>query len=505
VKPIRPIVRDLSSGACVIAPAARGFAHVPEQIAEPLRQLKLCCSFPIKPSDSTCRNTQILPRQSALGFVLTIVYIVLALLSPETLLSSLAEYRIQAWIALMAAFISFPALLVHKSLRVPQMFLLAGLTICVGFSSVVNHWMGGAILALGSFLPSVIVFYLALVNCRSVQRIRIVALAMGLVAMFYTIAGAIMYASREVRSPLILSEKVRDGVLFRIRGYGFLSDPNDLAQFFIVVIPLLWIRWRRGRLLQNVGLVILPTLVLLYGLYLTHSRGAIIALGVVLLFSLKDRLGAMASVALAGITGLLVLALNFTGGRAISAGEGAERMEAWGAGLQFLKANPLFGIGYGRFVDEFFITAHNSFVLCAAELGMVGYFFWMAAIVFTFSELNMLTSSHVTPMADLDGAAPVSGEPSLALLRNSADLLSWAKAVRLSLIGFLTAAWFLSRAFSMLLFLLAVIVAVLAQLRADTGLMAQRPQSKARLLLLTVLAQLVSIVVIWIGLRFRSF
>jgi O-antigen ligase len=48
------------------------------------------------------------------------------------------------------------------------------------------------------------------------------------------------------------------------------------------------------------------------------------------------------------------------------------RVEAWGLGLQMLKANPIFGVGYGRFTEFHDKVAHNSFVHAFAELGLFG-------------------------------------------------------------------------------------------------------------------------------------
>ena len=58
------------------------------------------------------------------------------------------------------------------------------------------------------------------------------------------------------------------------------------------------------------------------------------------------------------------------------------------------------------------MTAHNSFLLCAAELGLVGFFLWMSIIVVTMIQLNRVPE--------------VVGNRIPALAR-------WAIAVRLSL------------------------------------------------------------------------
>src|SRR6202034_1857798 len=49
-----------------------------------------------------------------------------------------------------------------------------------------------------------------------------------------------------------------------------------------------------------------------------------------------------------------------------------ERTGALYDGIDFFKQNPLFGLGYGQFVENYPITAHNSYLLSAAELGLPG-------------------------------------------------------------------------------------------------------------------------------------
>ena len=57
----------------------------------------------------------------------------------------------------------------------------------------------------------------------------------------------------------------------------------------------------------------------------------------------------------------------------------AGRLDAWSAGLGMFRQQPFFGVGYNMFTDHNEITAHNSFVLCFAELGLFGYFIWLAS------------------------------------------------------------------------------------------------------------------------------
>jgi putative inorganic carbon (HCO3(-)) transporter len=115
------------------------------------------------------------------------------------------------------------------------------------------------------------------------------------------------------------------------------------------------------------------------------------------------------------------------------------RIEAWSAGLQMLKASPVWGVGSGFFIDHHPRVAHNSFVQCFAETGLVGYFLWLSLVVLSLTLMSQLAESSPDE-----------------------DWVRWARAVQLSLLGFLVGALFLSRTTSPLLFLLTGLSAAVA-------------------------------------------
>jgi len=156
----------------------------------------------------------------------------------------------------------------------------------------------------------------------------------------------------------------------RVRYRGILQDPNEFALAIGLGLPLALTLWARRRSLVS-----------------TLLMAAIVGLGVTCIIFTASRTGQMVIVAVAaayfavrfGGKGLVLGALLaapalILGGR--STGEASassqERLEAWAVGLRLWRESPLWGVGQGQFGEHHYLTAHNSFVLAAAEMGTVG-------------------------------------------------------------------------------------------------------------------------------------
>jgi hypothetical protein len=242
----------------------------------------------------------------------------------------------------------------------------------------------------------------------------------------------------------------------RLRALGLLNDPNDLAQTLVAALPLVFLAWRRRSLFRNVLFVLLPAAAMLWAVVLTRSRGGLIALAALLWFTFALRAGPRWARTLrgAGFAGLFLgLVLFFRLGGADESAMG--RLEAWSEGLQMLKYSPIWGIGFGSFADVHGLVAHNSFVHCYAETGLVGYCAWLGAIVACFWYLERIS------VIETDSEAPF-------------ELARWAKALGLSLAAFLAGALFLSRTYSVSLFLLVGLCTALAGVALETS---EEPES----------------------------
>ena len=392
-----------------------------------------------------------------MSFALFLLYLIVILLRPtEFFQLNLEGARPIFWLW-VCAFVSSTVHAVARAEAAAKSthFVLLGfflLTIVV--SQLRQGWLGGAAYAFFQFSTSAGLFVLICLNATTLKRLRTTcAVVLACVTIIATIS-TISFHTGMMSQQLVVKQTSGDDALesfstadsaipaddksgqflYRIRGLGFLNDPNDLAQAIVMVLPFLWGLSRKGRGARNLLVVWLPGAVLGYAIYLTHSRGALIALASLFFFGLRRLLGTARTALVMAAGGALVVVAGFGGGRQFSTGEESAnlRVEAWYSGLEMLKSNLLLGVGYGNFTDHHVRTAHNSFVLCFAELGVIGYFFWVALIVLVFQGLNKV----------------VVNAPERAPEREFATLL------RSSFIGVMTCAWFLSRTYQATLFLL---------------------------------------------------
>jgi O-antigen ligase len=105
--------------------------------------------------------------------------------------------------------------------------------------------------------------------------------------------------------------------------------------------------------------------------------------------------------ALAGA--LLALPVVLLGGRSGEEAEASslERIALLYDGMDLIRAYPVLGVGAGQFVDHTFngLTAHNSYVLAAAELGLPGSLLWLM-LVYTSIKIPWLVATRLPAGVD---------------------------------------------------------------------------------------------------------
>jgi hypothetical protein len=472
-----------------------------------------------------------------MGLFFTLLYVLTAFIGPQTIFGDLAEYHIQIVIAVITLVCSLPSIPGSALLRMPQPYAIVGLSAAVFFSLAFNGWISGGPIALMDFIPNAMAFFFVVLNCRKKGHLQMLVAVLLFCALFTIFQAWLALRSNDLESHYLLTMfDDAGGRIIRIRGLSFISDPNDLAQFLVGLIPCIFLFWNKGNTFRNVILVLVPCAALILGMYLTHSRGGMVALLAVAIVAGRRKIGVVPSIIAGAVLFIGLSAIGWSGGREVSAASGSDRMDAWGVGLGLIRMHPFFGVGFRRFTEFNDLTAHNTVVVCAAELGLIGFFFWMLFILPTVRDAvvgntnpdhkkkidevsaNMQFPSRMPPSrpasvmlgqdsfmhAELATAggqrlpihrttlrnaatltlepkhqlhtAPPSGSYGFLEPEEDANKISNDEIRRMSglmvisFAGFLTAGWFLSRAYVMTLYINAGIVEVIYRMARDRGI-----------------------------------
>jgi hypothetical protein len=435
-----------------------------------------------------------------MGFVLSALYFVIYYVTPTTLLGPLASLHVELILAVLLLAVSVPSMAKSFTLKTPQSLALLGMAFAVFLSVLIGaSWFGGAVFSLLSFIPSIFAYFLVCLHCNTKTKLQILVLMLLFVSLFVIAHGYSdllrgVPASGPTRTDVPENARItvwdiehpyllampdgEGGWFYRLRGLGDINDPNDFGQVTVCLIPLMFIFWRKGKMLFNFLCVIVPDGLLLFGIFLTHSRGALLALTATAVVAARRRIGTIPALVLAGTLFIGATALNFTGGRDISASAGSDRTGLWGLGLEMLKAHPVFGVGFGDFKDNCGCghTAHNSILVTAGELGLFGLFFWCLFLFPTLRDAWVIASPKM-----VEEGSPPEPEPSLypgverkVEVLDKAEINRLGTLVMLSLTGFLVAGFFLSRAYVLTLFLLGGVVEAVFEMGVRRGMIVPR-------------------------------
>jgi O-antigen ligase len=197
----------------------------------------------------------------------------------------------------------------------------------------------------------------------------------------------------------------------RITYLGIFSDPNDLGQLLVVALSFC------AYFLASAG-AFMGTLLLAcsgwlaYGIYLTDSRGTMLAALAMLAYHGHKRFGKIVTLGVGAVTVVgLVAATRFA---EIDASEqsAGDRIEAWYAGTRMFLTHPIFGVGAGNFLEYHQLTAHNSIMLAMAELGIFGFVPWFGMLWYAGRMLWILDrrkSDDAREAGELEAANGLTG------------------------------------------------------------------------------------------------
>jgi putative inorganic carbon (hco3(-)) transporter len=330
------------------------------------------------------------------------------------------------------------ALLVWMVLSVP-----GALVVGTSFTVVFDNFIKTALMSL--------IIAASIRNVRDVERLA-----------FTYFLGAVIYSA-----VVITRFDLGTGDAWRL-GRLYYYDANDFATFVVSAVPLGVYLLHAGRTTVLRAGAAAGLIVLTLGIVWSGSRGGFIALSAVGLFivlrysiiPVRWRLWATALVAVVLLSTasdqywqqMSTITSHDDYNRTSESG----RLQIWARGLGYMMSNPVLGLGPGNFqaaegtlspyadrqqygIGVRWNAAHNSFIQAGAELGLVGLVLFVGVIASTFAALRRAGGSE-------------RGRPA-GRLRES----SLTPALTAALLGFVVGSFFLSLAYSEMLYTLVAL------------------------------------------------
>jgi len=317
-------------------------------------------------------------RHPAFAFFLSLLFTFFVFVRPQEFIPSLYGSPIIATLSVLCVVV---ICLAHRPIQLmPQHYLLLALFPVTIISGALNGWLGEGVTQGFKYINSCLIpLFIFSVVYTSASRQKIF--------MWLSLcAAAVFIHNGYVQQNSIDgfgwsgTDYVEDG---RIRYLGIFRDPNDLGVFFMMNIPFsLYFTKHSNFLGKLLGITFLACL--LFGIYMTNSRGTILAVAGISGLYFLIRYGGTKAI-IAGLT-LSPLALFMASSfRTVSSQEASAmgRLWAWWDGLEMLKANPVFGVGSNNFTEHHGRVAHNTYIQMAAELGLSGYLLWVTILLLT--------------------------------------------------------------------------------------------------------------------------
>jgi len=316
-------------------------------------------------------------KHPAFAYILTLLFSIFVLLRPQEILPSLDGFPIIAILSVLILIVIFSA---HRPLQfVPQHYFLMAIYPVVVISGILG-WNNNGFMHANFYLNSALIplFIFSVVFTSNERQTKFMWLSL-IISVFLVHNGHVQQNSADgfgwSGSHFVGAD--------RITYVGFFADPNDLGIFFIINIAFSLYFLNNSSFIGK-ALALGSFFALIYGIYMTDSRGAMMSLAGLFFAYFIVKYGGIRAILFSLVlapVGLVVMS-SF---RAVSSQDASSkgRLYAWWDGLEMLKSNPLWGVGQGNFVEHHGLVAHNTYVQVAAELGLIGYLLWSSVLFLT--------------------------------------------------------------------------------------------------------------------------
>jgi O-antigen ligase len=368
-------------------------------------------------------------------FIGLLVYIVFTYTGPQSYVPALAGLRVMLVIG-GATLVSMLARRVltddtPHTRTGPALYLLIWFLVAIIASHLAHLEFALALSSATDILSHLILCFLIMKLIMTENRLRYAFIAVFVGSVALALQGIIQHVAGVT---LIDTPEYKGG---RIAGIGQFVNPNMLAIALVCGLPIGYALLRRSRAVVARLIIPIGMVLLLVALYWTNSRSGALSLGVVMALALFRWLGPVRGLVLGAAIFVVIFQFGPSRMAMMSPTEASAfgRLVAWDMGYQIFFDNPLFGAGADSWYAKYrALVAHNSFLHCAAELGVFGLLPWVLIQVLSIRNLWFVS-------ANLEG-------------EHGESLGSYANALLLSFAGFAFASFFISKTYNVLLFIL---------------------------------------------------
>jgi len=267
-----------------------------------------------------------------------------------------------------------------KLFRSPQDKYAGMFFISMVLSTLAQFWISNTINVAIQTLKVAATYYLFIIILDSEVRFKRAVWSLVVLMTIVALMGVLQYHGYDITGAGMGWSAFKS--VWQIYGTGYFNNPNDLAYSTVLVVPfgLGLIFQAKGFAGRFGGLVI--TVISLYCIYLTRSRGGLVALAACLFswayFWIENPKRKKQMIVFALLAVFAVASVQAGNYREDRSAMG--RIEAWQEGWQMLKNHPIAGVGFEQFREHHSIDTHNSYVRAAAELGLVGLYSYVGMV-----------------------------------------------------------------------------------------------------------------------------
>lgn len=295
-----------------------------------------------------------------------------------------------------------------EKFKVPQVWVLAAYLVVIFASTLVNTDFPRAYDQFDIFAKRFTVFFMLIWILTSSKRIESTLWTCMLLSGFLAYQAMLQAETGTAWGGQVPEPGYAE---IRVRWYGDWDGPNVYALLFVIAfgMGMEYMLGKHGMLKKLVATSLCVSYII--AIFHTNSRGAVLAVGVMLLYYFRSRFKSIFSIGAAGLLIAALLAFGPSRMSEVSSKESSahERTWLWEQGLALLKENPFLGVGRGEFSHrvDLQLIAHNNFVQNFTETGMLGFGCFSLLLWYSFKGNKMVSEPQYHPSAEVAAHARI--------------------------------------------------------------------------------------------------